>query len=206
MGQQLSVPLERRFAFYDFDTRLFTVLHRQDWWQAREGRDFEPRDVRRLSDMDENREADLWVKIDDDPEYARIVQEIWQEFIQAAPPPPPKEEAKAMFEQLIETLQRDVAAIRARGGEVVFIRLPSCCWFRDFEAEALPREHIWEPIVKSVDAVGVHFEDYPELSDVRVPEWSHVSSRDKSRLTRALVHILREELAAMEINRPELTP
>lgn len=206
MGHKLSVPLERLFAFYHFDASLFTILHRQAWWPERPGRDFVARDVRRLSDMDENREADLWVKIDDDPEYASIVQEIWQELIRTAPPPPPEEEARAMFEQTLETLQRDVSAIRARGGEVVFLRLPSCCWFRDFEAEALPREQVWEPMVASVEAVGVHFEDFRELSDVRVPEWSHVSSRDKGRLTRALVGIFREELAAVGIHRPELGP
>jgi len=206
IGQQLSVPLEQLFAFYHFDTRLYTVLHRQTWWPARAGREFEARETRKLSDMDLNREADLWLKIDDDPEYANIAQGIWQEMIQTAPPPPPEEEAKAAFEKIIENLQRDVSAIRERGGEVVFIRLPSCCWFRDFEAQALPREHIWEPIVASVDAIGVHFEDYPELSDVSVPEWSHVSSRDKGRLTRSLIEILREELAAAGVHRPELGP
>ncbi len=204
LGHRLSVPLERLFAFYHFDTRLFTVLHRQAWWPAREGRDFEARAVRRLSDMDEHREADLWLKIDDDPEYATLVTDIWKEFVESAPPPPPEDVAREMFEQTLANLQRDVTAIRSRGGEVVFLRLPSVGWFREFEANALPREHVWEPIVASVEAVGVHFEDYEELSDVRVPEWSHVSARDKGRLTRALVGIFREQLAAAGINRPEL--
>jgi hypothetical protein len=206
MGQKLSVPLERTFAFYHFDTRLFTVLNRQTWWPEREGKDFEPREVRKLSDMDEHREADLWTRIDDDPAYATIVQETWQEFVRAAPPPPPPEEARIAFEALIADLQRDVSAIRNRGGEVVFLRLPSCCWFREFEAEALPRVAIWEPMVASVDAVGVHFEDYPELSAVSVPEWSHVSSRDKSGFTRALIGILRDRLEEVGTPRAELTP
>ncbi|MDH3297356.1 MAG: hypothetical protein OEM96_03605, partial [Gemmatimonadota bacterium] len=142
MGHKLSVPLERLFAFYHFDTRLFTVLHRQAW-PAREGREFEAREVRRLSDMDEHREADLWVKIDDDPEYAKLVTDIWKEFIESAPPPPPEDVAREMFENALANLHRDVEAIRARGGEVVFIRLPSVGWFREFEAQAVPREQVW---------------------------------------------------------------
>lgn len=206
MGQRLSVPLERMFAFYHYDTRLYTVLHRQTWWPVRKGREFEAREVRRISTMDQNREADLWLKVDDDPAYARMVQDIWKEFIESAPPPPPEEEARAMFEALLVQTKQDVDAIRARGGEVVFLRLPSAGWFREFEAGALPREHIWAPIVASADAVAIHFEDYPELSDVRVPEWSHVSSRDKGRLTQAFIHILRDELRTAGTPRSELGP
>lgn len=204
MGHRLSVPLEQLFAFYHIDTRLFTVLHRQPWWPARQGRDFEAREVRKISDMDLHREADLWVKVDDDPEYRTMVREIWQEFIESAPPPPPEEEARAMFDKLLEDTRQDVEAIRARGGEVVFLRLPSAGWFREFEARALPREHIWDPIVAATGAVGIHFEDYPALSDVRIPEWSHVSSRDKGRLTRAFIEILRAELKSAGIYRAEL--
>lgn len=205
LGQQLSMPLERTFAFYHFDTRLFTVLRRQTWWPERPGKEFEAREVRKLSDMDEHREADLWTRVDDDPEYNEIVTETWQEFIQGAPPPPPEDEARAAFEAMIAGIQRDVGAIRERGGEVVFIRLPSCCWFREFEAQALPRAAVWEPIVASVNAVGVHFEDYPALTDVRIPEWSHVSSRDKSEFTRALVGIIRDRLDEAGTPRPELS-
>jgi len=111
-----------------------------------------------------------------------------------------------MFAAVLEKTKQDVDLIRARGGEVVFLRLPSAGWFREFEANALPREHIWEPIVATAEAVGIHFEDYPELSDVRVPEWSHVSSRDKGRLTRAFIHILRDQLTAAGTPRPELGP
>lgn len=69
-----------------------------------------------------------------------------------------------------------------------------------------PRERVWERVLAASDAVGVHFEDYPELADVPTPEWSHISARDKDRLTRAVVRILRERLAERGITRPELEP
>ena len=53
-------------------------------------------------------------------------------------------------------------------------------------------------------AVGVHFEDYPALSDVRTPEWSHIATEDKGRWTRALVGILREVMTKRDLQRAEI--
>ena len=206
LGQRISMPLERVFAFYNFDTALFTVLHRQTWWPERPGLPFQPREVRKLSDMDRRREADMWARLDDDPEYAELAQSIWRDFIDHPPPAPPEAEARAQFEAMLEEIKRDVEAIRARGGDVAFVRLPSAGYFREFEAAALPRERVWEPIVAAAGAVSVHFEDYPELMDVRIPEWSHVSARDKGRFTRDLVRILRDNFRARGTLRPELEP
>jgi len=204
MGQKLSYPLERTFASYNFDTRLFTVLDRQSWWPEREGVPFEAPEVRKLENMRRDRQADMWNRVEDDPAFNKIVTGTWQAIVESFPPPPPEDVARAAFEELLANVSRDVEAIRARGGEVVFIRPPSSDWFREFERNATPRNRVWEPIIGSVDAVGVHFEDYPELTDVKTPEWSHISSRDKSRWTRALVGILRERMAEAGVHRPEI--
>lgn len=204
MGQKLSYPLERTFAFYNFDTRLFTVLDRQPWWPERAGLPYEPPEVRKLSNTWRDRETDMWNKVEDDPAYNEIATGTWQAILENLPPPPPEDVAQAAFAELLETVTANVEAIRARGGEVVFIRPPSSDWFREFERQATPRERVWEPIIGAADAVGVHFEDYPELSDVKTPEWSHISSRDKERWTRALVGILKQRMAERGIDRPEM--
>ena len=66
------------------------------------------------------------------------------------------------------------------------------------------RERVWEPVISAAGAVGVHFEDYPALMDVRTPEWSHISRHDKARWTRALIPILRDAMSAKGLNRPEM--
>lgn len=206
LGQRISMPLERTFAFYHFDTALFNVLHRQTWWPERSGLPFQAREVRKLSDMDERREADLWSRLDDDPTYAELAKSIWSDMLDHPPPPPPEEEAKKRFEAMLEEIRADVEAIRARGGDVAFVRLPSTGHFREVENTVFPRERVWEPIVAAADAVSVHFEDHPELMDVRIPEWSHVSARDKTRFTRDLVRILREKFRQRGEVPPELAP
>lgn len=205
IGQRVSMPLERRLAFYHFDTRLFTVLKRQTWWPERPGVVIE-RDVRNLAFMERDRGSSLWKKLDEDPAYAALARDIWREGIDSRPPPPPPEEARREYSALIDSLQSQVAAIRARGGEVAFVRLPSTGYFLESEDLVFPRDRFFDAVVDSLDAVGIHFEDHPELQDVRIPEWSHISSRDSERFTRALVRILRDEMIARGVHRPELEP
>lgn len=206
MGQQLSYPLERTFASYNFDTALFTVLARQPWWPERPGFETPPPAVRKIENMRRNRQADLWTRVETDTAYNEIVTGAWRAIIESLPPPPPEDVAREQFEALLERIAADVGRIRERGGEVVFVRLPSSGYFREAEARMTPREQVWENVLAAADAVGVHFEDYPELADIPTPEWSHVSARDKDRLTRALVGILRQRLAERGITRPELEP
>lgn len=206
LGQQLSYPLERTLAFYNFDTALFTVLARRDWWPARPGFETPPPEVRKLENMRRNRQADLWTRVETDTAYNRIVTSTWRAIIESIPPPPPEDVAREQFETLLAQITADVARIRERGGEVVFVRFPSSGYFREAEARMTPRERVWESVLAAADAVGIHFEDYPELADIPTPEWSHVSARDKDRLTRAIVRILRQRLAERGITRPELEP
>jgi hypothetical protein len=204
MGTKLSYLLEPRVAFYNWDFALFTVLARQAWWPERAGVPFEAPEVRKIENMRRDRQADMWDRVEDDPAFNAVVTSTWQAIIENLPAPPPPEEAKKEWEAKLEQIAEDVGTIRARGGEVVFIRPPSSDWFREFERQATPRERVWEPILEAAGAVGVHFEDYPELSDVKTPEWSHISSRDKARWTRALVPILRERMAERGLHRTEI--
>ena len=204
ISTQLSYPLETTFAYYNIDTKLFTVLARQPWWPSRPNLPFQQPEVRKIEHMRRDRQADLWERVETDPEFHAIVTGTWQAILENLPPPPPEEVARAQFLALLDRVAGDVAKIRARGGEVVFIRPPSSDAFRETERKITPRERVWEPIVGAAGAVGVHFEDEPALSDVRTPEWSHISAKDKARWTRALIGILQKRMAERGIHRPEI--
>ena len=207
LGQRLSMwALEPYVASYSFDTALFTVLKRQTWWPAREGLEAPRRDVRKLANLRRTRQADLWQKLDNDPTYAALAQSIWLDFLKPPREMPSPEEAERQLREVFQEVRANVETIRARGGEVVFIRCPSRDKFRAAEAGGFPRERFWDVLLQETDAVGVHFEDYPELQDVRVPEWSHISASDKGRFTTAVVEILRQRLEQRGVHRAELTP
>ncbi len=206
VGYRISRLIEPWFAFFHWDSALFAVLRRQPWMPVRPDF-FDPLAFpRRLEATRATRQVDMWHVLDSDPAHQKLVQDYWSAFLNMPMEPPPP----GVFEQLQEDIRRSVTeqvqAIRARGGEVVFVRFPSSDEFRDFERRAFPREMFWDPLLEATGAVGIHFEDYPELQDVRLPEWSHIHSEDKTRFTAALISIIRDELIAAGTPRPELGP
>jgi hypothetical protein len=87
-----------------------------------------------------------------------------------------------------------VQKIRARGGKVVFVRLPVSGELKKLEDRATPRTGLWTRLLKESGAPGIYFEDYPELAGFVCPEWSHLSAPDSIQFTRRLVPPLRKAL------------
>ena len=202
-SQQLSMLIEPQLAFYDFDAALFSIVRRQAFWPVRSGV-FALPEVRKFSHTEATRQTSMWSRLEDDAEYRDIIRGTWLDFIHMPIELPPPEVLRAQFEQLLSEVADDVRAIRARGGEVAFIRPPSSGPLLDAERAAFPRERTWDPLLQATGAAGVHFEDYADLQGFELPEWSHLRASDTSRFTRRLVQHLREALARSGSPRAEL--
>jgi hypothetical protein len=191
LGQRLFMAMERVFAFIDWDTQLGTILERQPL-PLREGMSLS-RAVRKVSRTRADRQAWLEPRILRDSAYRRLVQDIWMDRNDGPrrPPSPPPDSVTAM----IAELDRDIGRIRARGGDVAFVRFPSSGGFLAAETRDLPRARYWDRLARELDVVAIHYEDYPALSGYDTPEWSHLSRDDAERFTRALVPILMDSLA-----------
>ncbi len=83
-----------------------------------------------------------------------------------------------------------VAAIRAHGGRVIFIKMPSSGFIREMERKRYPRELYWNRFVASTTAQTMHFEDDANLKQFVCPDGSHLDFRQRSAFTHALVHAL----------------
>jgi hypothetical protein len=83
-----------------------------------------------------------------------------------------------------------VDSIRARGGDVVFIRTPSSGKMFMIEQHAFPREKLWDPLLAATHSSGVYFLDYPEIAHFVCPEWSHLKPTDAVAYTKALIPLL----------------
>jgi hypothetical protein len=93
------------------------------------------------------------------------------------------------WESVLEEADQINAAIRdfkTRGGNVVFVRLPSTgtCWQLEetFHSKALN----WDRLAASSGAICIHFRDFPSLREFDCPDNSHLDRRDAPRFTRAL--------------------
>lgn len=152
-----------------------------------------------LAALDRHRQARMVDAIADDPAAMHEIQQIWVPLF--SPPPKPsvfsdEQWAKMLADGLdanILSVVNSVRSITARGGKVIFSRLPSSGTVRELEREHTPRTLVWDPLLRETGAPGIHFEDYPELSDFECPEWSHLRAADAVEYSRRMVQILQRE-------------
>lgn len=91
-------------------------------------------------------------------------------------------------------IQSAVARIQERGGQVVFVRMPSSGPVRELEDKMFPREKFWRPWIVRTGALGVSFEDYPELSGFDCPDYVHLDHQAVGPFSRALAEIIRRKI------------
>ena len=189
LGQWLSMRMIEPFvAFYDPDFSLAAVLKRLPW-PDRPGRPTRL-DVRKLAVTEADRNTHLWEKVEDDPEYHELARKIWsQKFVPSEDDLPPEKIRQTANEQ-IDKVSAVVARLRAHGVKVLFIRPPSTGPYLDFEKRLYPRAATWDVLLAKSGAPGIHFEDYPQLQQLDLPEWSHLSPADAKRFTAALHEII----------------
>jgi hypothetical protein len=185
VGQWLSMHLvEPVFAFYDPDYALATVVQRQPW-PDRPGRPTEL-DVRKLAVTEADRNTHMWSKVENDPEYHALTQKIWRQGFDPSPDDPTPAESDKKRDEQIERMVKAVAKLRARGVKVLFVRAPSGGPYLEHDNRVFPRATSWDVLLAKTGAPGIHFEDYPEMTNYDLPEWSHLSYADAKRFTEAL--------------------
>jgi hypothetical protein len=186
-SQWLSMHLlENRFAWYEPDFALFTVLARQDW-PSRPGVD-RYIDVPKVSvTTSADRNHRMWARIEQDPAYARRVQQVWVQRRPTAPPMPEQlAEDAAMIDREITRAVAAVEKLHARGVRVVFVRAPSDGDVLAGERRRFPRERTWDVLLARTGAPGIHYEDHADMQGLWLPEWSHLAGADADRWTAAL--------------------
>ena len=115
---------------------------------------------------------------------------IWEKLIMADKTPPVSGKA---LEKEFEEIRMAVSKIKARGGQVIFVRTPSSGPMAKGEQKAYPRQRYWEAMLRYVQADGIHYSDDPGTANMICPEWSHLSPKDAITYTHHLVNTLREK-------------
>jgi hypothetical protein len=85
-----------------------------------------------------------------------------------------------------------VAAIQARGGQVVYVRMPTCDERWAAEEQQTPKAAFWDQLARKTRAIAIHFKDDAVLSSFPCPDTSHIASKDGPAFTRRLLERLRE--------------
>jgi hypothetical protein len=83
--------------------------------------------------------------------------------------------------------------IRARGGQVLFVRTPSSGPAKEGEGKGFPKEKYWDRLLTFTGCPGIYYSDYPAIANFVCPEWSHLKPADAVIYTKNLIKILEEE-------------
>lgn len=137
-----------------------------------------------------NRQEYMTDKFTADTVLQNKVKGIWYGFMKASKEPPA---SGAKLDSILHVVKVAVDKIKARGGQVLFVRTPSSGAFLQGENMGFPRVKYWERILSTTNCPGIHFADYPAISNFICPEFSHLSQQDAIVFTKEFIRILNQE-------------
>jgi len=122
------------------------------------------------------------------------VQQVWAGLLEAGRnAPPPKENPVPI---VLARAKAAVDKIRARGGDVVFVRPPSSGPYLAAEQHVFVRSVFWDGLLKATNCKGYYYSDDPATSQLQCIEWSHLTPAQAKQYTIALI----KELPAAFVN------
>jgi hypothetical protein len=200
-SQYLAMPLEEHVAFLKQQDLTLDELLKRLPIPNRPGSLVPPHPPPYFQSVDRERRARMIEECArPGSELQRRIQQGWIPLFTPPPPPTyiPTDVFMAEVMKAIEQRFKDVAAaaqkLRARGGKIVFVRLPVTGGLKVLEDRTTPRNQIWDRVRKDTAAPGIYFEDLPELSSFNCPEWSHLSAGDSVEFSKRLAPHLRTAL------------
>jgi hypothetical protein len=182
-GLWLDRRLQNDLAFMDGDYRLSLLVNRATDHGLRKGVDSPYEEVWKISETFPGRQYFMWDRIETDRYLREHARHAWGRF---KGPNIPAGLANKVIARSAEAVRR----IRARGGDVIFIRPPSAPELRVVEEKRIPRKVGWDRLLVGTNAKGIHADDLPQAQNLVLPEWSHLSRKCAAVFTDAYVRRL----------------
>jgi hypothetical protein len=120
------------------------------------------------------------------------VRNIWAAMLSMMKEGPPPVSGSAL-DSILYSVKNLVDKIKARGGQVIFVRTPSSGPLREAEIHGFPRAGYWDKLIAVTGCPGIYFEDYPAIAHLICPEWSHLSPAEAELYTKTLIPALQEK-------------
>ncbi len=188
---ELNKVLESQFVFLNKDYFSLNANLNQLELQSRPGVFMMPLFPLNFSKLTFDRQNYMNDSFLNSPEEINQVKGNWVFFAKMskmAPPTPP-----AAYESIFKAVKEQVNRIKARGGNVIFVRTPSSGPYLQGENMAFPRNKFWDRLLKETNCAGIHFMDYPTLNHFECPELSHLSLSDSKIFTKELYRLLSQQ-------------
>jgi hypothetical protein len=179
----ISRFLRRYTAMLDGDASLHNWVIKTDP-TSRSGVHGPYGDVWKVSSFSDDRQTRMWTTIPRNTYLRNHAIAVWMAIFGLRKPTPDIVAATA------NRTKTAVAKIRARGGEVVFVRPPSADPLHALEEKQLPRAKGWDVLLKVAQVKGIHFLQLPDAQGLTIPEKSHLNAACAVVFTDAYVRAL----------------
>ncbi len=182
----LSIPLQQNLAFMSADEEEWTddidlkALIKRIKTGNRVEQKMPP--FYNFGEVTLDRNMSMTQRTVTDTAFANTIINVWK-FFGKTSPPPDKKATMAFF-------LKDVEKFKAKGGNLILLRLPSSGGVRIGESHGIPRKDFWDDLVQQANVKSYHFEDYEQFKNLQCPEWSHLSAKDAQFFTTELVKII----------------
>ena len=187
---QVNRVLESTFVFLDQDNFSINAMLDHMHIPEREGIYGGPQFPMEFDRTSFDRQSYMAPEFVADTNLQNQVKAIWAGFGRANTTPPV---SGAALDSIINWVKFQADKIKARGGEVIFVRTPSSGPAIEGEKHGFPRAAYWDRLLSMTGCQGIYFEDYPAIAHFVCPEWSHLAPSDAVIYTKNLIKILREE-------------
>jgi hypothetical protein len=187
VGHELYKEVSRYLAFLDRDYTLVKVVEQHDW-PERAGVIGPYAIVWKTGETYDGRQSYFWQRLEHDAYLRGRLQQGWVRIFSGDVVTPDA------VDRVIAKTRSDIDRIRARGGEVVWIRPPSAGPLLQLELRRFPRSMTWDRLLRETDSFGVHYADYALMQRLSIPDWSHLSKDSAGVFTEAYVRALLEHV------------
>ncbi|NNF66119.1 MAG: hypothetical protein HKM98_01270 [Gammaproteobacteria bacterium] len=193
IGHRIHTFMSAHLGFLDDGFKLFDLIDHYSDFPEREGVYDLSAGEWKLGRHFADRQTDMWAPIETRGSFDNEqILAFWMRGLNRRPPAPPERMAK-MVQEAVEFFTPLVEQLRERGGDAVFIRMPSDGKYLENDLASNHRELIWDPMAAQIDALWINTMDYPELSsELDIPEWSHMTRQSQDDFSRRIIPLLEQ--------------
>jgi hypothetical protein len=179
-------------AMLDDSYQLSTLVFQldPDWRRGVKG---PYHDVWKVGERTTDGQSSIWRRLEHDQRLSDHARRVWHELF---PPFPIKDEN---VQVILARTKIAVDKIRARGGDVVFVRPPSAPDMRAVEDRHIPRARGWDPLLAYTHTNGIHIDDLPAVQHLTLPESSHLSHGCATVFTDAYIRVLAQQTSLLHL-------
>jgi hypothetical protein len=187
---QINHVLESGFIFLNQDNFSFNALLSRCDFPRRKGVWPNPVFPVEFTPVSFDRQSYMTPNFVKDTNLQNQVKRVWGTGDPTGMPQTPVEDS---LQAIFRYAKADADKIRSRGGEVLFLRVPTSGPFEEFDKKVFPRELCWNRLLVFTGCPGIYYKDYTAIAHFVCPEWGHLTKEQAAIFTRNLVKILRDE-------------